>query len=537
MALYGSGTSWANGGSWSAPFSGIGASLKPLTILTWVKNATGSGNIGDGIFGGLGSGNASGGLINEIYQSAVYADELDDSGTEAGTATLSTPAGTDWFPIINVYRSATSRSVYLRNGMVATDATNTVGTQTLNYVSLGDWACTGFSGPTNGMILMAEFAIWRAELGATEIRMLQSGFNPSRVRPQSLLCYFPLRNNLHDAGPLNLTLRGSNPNWGEHPFVNSTYALNRFRAQPEFLLRPFSTVVSMSGYGLGKSSGSAKLTAVANMQARSRGAAQGKSSGSFPAKMGGAGKAASGGRSTSSYVAAMTGKGVAASRGSAASPNKALMMVAFGRAASRGSARGNFAVAMTGFGAGKSSGKSQATYVLRMSGAGRSASYGALNNAIIQQLFAKGFGASSGRSAPASLAMMLRASGLAHSRGMSSGQFPAQMAAKGFSGARGRMGQPTLILPMRAYGRGKSSGSANMRTLVTIHMQAHGLAVSYGSARLPLLKPFAPSQKVTRIAFPRIDTPLIDANTGQINAMWYRLILALWNRTGGNDPS
>jgi microcystin-dependent protein len=34
-------------------------------------------------------------------------------------------------------------------------------------------------------------------------------------------------------------------------------------------------------------------------------------------------------------------------------------------------------------------------------------------------------------------------------------------------------------------------------------------------------------------AFPRLDTPLVDSRTGIISIPWYRLLISLWNRTGG----
>lgn len=230
LGLFGAGVAARSGGIWTAPFVGSNL-LKPFTILTWVRDTTGNNFAANAVYGGLSSGPSGSALGYAILQTSLgfYADENSDTGGEVFAGPLAMPAAPSagWMPMIGVFNGPNSRIAYGPNGTSASDATALNAIETYNLVTLGDYyiPTTTTSLPCPTTQIMAEFAIWRCALGPAEITLLQSGASPLAVRRESLFCYFPLRNDLFDDGPLRMRLAGPVPVWGDHPMITPSRPL------------------------------------------------------------------------------------------------------------------------------------------------------------------------------------------------------------------------------------------------------------------------------------------------------------------------
>lgn len=218
MGLRGTGQSYAAGGVWTAPFVLDGQVLKPLTIMTWVRDTAASSPMG-GFYGGFGNPGGVSYIALQTADNIAYADEQDGTPTEAYAQVPLAGSSDTWRPLIGVFGGPASRTVYDLNGITDTNGT-TLAAQPLTLVTLGSFVTNGGTyldcPPTT---IMAEFAVWRAALGPQEVALLQSGVSPLQVRREALFCYFPLRNSLLDLGPLRLPLQGPAPVYAGHPPV------------------------------------------------------------------------------------------------------------------------------------------------------------------------------------------------------------------------------------------------------------------------------------------------------------------------------
>jgi hypothetical protein len=119
------------------------------------------------------------------------------------------------------------------------------------------------------------------------------------------------------------------------------------------------------------------------------------------------------------------------------------------------------------------------------------------------------------------------------------------LASTGAGKSQGRVGVPTtsLVLVSRGAGVGRGHvGALNLGVLVAL--QARGQARGHGG-KIPgtsitgvslTLTPFIPAQVAINIGMPQRGYPIgVDAQGNPItmNEQWFRLLLALWNRTGG----
>ncbi len=85
----------------------------------------------------------------------------------------------------------------LNNGTGRTLATSGTFTHTTGTGHDGIGASLGTSGPSQGTArmfdgLIAELALWTVELTAADMRSLGDGTSPASIRPQGLVCYWPL---------------------------------------------------------------------------------------------------------------------------------------------------------------------------------------------------------------------------------------------------------------------------------------------------------------------------------------------------------
>ena len=102
-----------------------------------------------------------------------------------------------WQHVCGVATSSTDRKSYL-NGDTANKGTSTTSSvpSSLNRVSLGLWFGSGAFDQVVGGI--AECAIWSVALTEPEVVSLSKGISANRVRPQSLVFYFPGIRNVVD---------------------------------------------------------------------------------------------------------------------------------------------------------------------------------------------------------------------------------------------------------------------------------------------------------------------------------------------------
>jgi hypothetical protein len=119
-----------------------------------------------------------------------------------------------WQHGCGVWASSSSRACYLNGANKGTDSTAiTTGTLDTGFVGVGSGG-SAYAQFWPGSI--AEAAVWNAALSDQEVAALAAGLNPRRIRPASLVAYWPLwglaspEPDLSDSAN-NLTLTASPP--------------------------------------------------------------------------------------------------------------------------------------------------------------------------------------------------------------------------------------------------------------------------------------------------------------------------------------
>jgi hypothetical protein len=117
------------------------------------------------------------------------------SGTVQITSTTTGFSANTWHHACGVFTSSTSRTVYIDGGSSAT------GTTDITPAGIDELSIARFwpSSPSVFQYLdgrLAEVGIWNAALTAAEVASLAKGMTCDKVRPQSLVAYFPLVRNL-----------------------------------------------------------------------------------------------------------------------------------------------------------------------------------------------------------------------------------------------------------------------------------------------------------------------------------------------------
>ncbi len=142
-----------------------------------------------------------------------------EAGGSSGVSSTTAYSAATWSQAGAVFASSTSRTAYL-NGVAATANTTAITPSSLDRVSIGNLDWTPRAQYTDGRI--AEAAIWDAALTDAEMAMLGKGYCPLFVRPESLVCYWPLHGNyspeIDVVGTFPLTLVNS-PTHQDHPKV------------------------------------------------------------------------------------------------------------------------------------------------------------------------------------------------------------------------------------------------------------------------------------------------------------------------------
>ena len=172
---------------------GVTLSQYPLSISVWFKSV----NAGIAIQPGLVCLTVAGvdeQIRIDINQS-IRRVRMGVSTVGGTTNTANTTTYTDdvWTHGCAVFTSATSRTIYANGANPISSATSRVFTDTtistieIGYNIVDDvWAAHGTK------FLIAEVGIWNIALSADDVLSLAKGNIPLRVRPESLVKYFPL---------------------------------------------------------------------------------------------------------------------------------------------------------------------------------------------------------------------------------------------------------------------------------------------------------------------------------------------------------
>lgn len=214
----------ATGWTTSNYYSRTGAVLTtpPITMACWfnIPNITTSGTL-------MGLGNDGGsGFFQVSAAGAVAGDPIRaQTQTDGGTASASdTGVGFSanvWNHAAGVFASTTSRTAYL-NGTAATTDTTSVANPTPDFTSIGVLRRSTIAAACPSTTLIAEAAIWSAELSADDIASLAAGFSPRMVRADALVAYWPMVNADSPApefvGVQEMTMTGTITT-GDHPRI------------------------------------------------------------------------------------------------------------------------------------------------------------------------------------------------------------------------------------------------------------------------------------------------------------------------------
>lgn len=177
-----------NGTTQYGEYAGAVLTAIPLTLAAWCFMATSksgsplciaaSGTTFD-FFGLFVQGTASG------VQAATGS-----SGASSAATTTAHPSAGVWFHVCGVFAAAASRTIYLNGGSPASNA----GSRTPASLDRTSIARRANSSPANVWGgLVADAAVWSDTLTASEVAALAAGVSPLRIRPASLVDYWPLQ--------------------------------------------------------------------------------------------------------------------------------------------------------------------------------------------------------------------------------------------------------------------------------------------------------------------------------------------------------
>jgi hypothetical protein len=170
--------------------STLPATAVPFTIAGWVNPTSLAATQTLWALGGTGLGyfeariNTSGDLIVDHYDGTTLGRTRIDGSMTTGA----------WQHITCVFASSTSRSVYRNGGGKTTDTTSVGTPANLTKFVLGvSYQSSAYLQYAN--TALAEFGAWDVALDDAEVAALGKRFSPPRLRPQSLVGYWPLFGN------------------------------------------------------------------------------------------------------------------------------------------------------------------------------------------------------------------------------------------------------------------------------------------------------------------------------------------------------
>lgn len=150
------------------------------------------------------------------------------AGEASATYTGATLSNGTWYSMVGVESSATSRVVYLDNGVSGANTTSRAPAGADN-IYIGRQFGSGSPNYLSGDI--AEMGIWSVALTAADVAQLTAGYSPLMVRPDALVFYLPaVRDADQDIiGGLSFTPTNT-PTVGTHPRVY--YPTRAYYPQP-----------------------------------------------------------------------------------------------------------------------------------------------------------------------------------------------------------------------------------------------------------------------------------------------------------------
>jgi hypothetical protein len=170
--------------------SGAVVTGTPLTMACWVRMAVATG-INTLMNLAVTSNNtnhfklmAEGGTVGDPIGFRCRA-----GGTEVRADSTTGYAVGTWHHACGVAVSATDRRVFIDGGSKGTETTSTTPSG-LNVTRVGVGGGSSLTNYCNGTI--AEAAVWNAALSDEEIAILAKGLSPRRMRPASIVAYWPL---------------------------------------------------------------------------------------------------------------------------------------------------------------------------------------------------------------------------------------------------------------------------------------------------------------------------------------------------------
>lgn len=165
--------------------NGLGISDPPLTLSCWMRPTSTGVAHGLMTLGTSGSGNH----YNAIFvQTNNTLQARSRTTANSGSTSAGTVSAGVWAHCAGVFASVSSRVAYL-NGTAATEETTTRDTTAPNFFAVGQLGTTAATLCDCGI---ADAAVWNVALSANEITALVAGVCPLRIRPLSLLGYWPL---------------------------------------------------------------------------------------------------------------------------------------------------------------------------------------------------------------------------------------------------------------------------------------------------------------------------------------------------------
>lgn len=156
----------------------------PLTMACWVYWDSLPTRSQAFVVSASGSASNQFSLGNNSFNAELRISAGGSNTNVTGTTTLVTGR---WYHVCGVFRSSTDRELYI-NGV--SDATNTTSRTPASIGAITIGANGAGSNETDGKI--AEVGLWNVSLSTTEIASLAAGYSPRFIRPDKLLCYWPI---------------------------------------------------------------------------------------------------------------------------------------------------------------------------------------------------------------------------------------------------------------------------------------------------------------------------------------------------------
>jgi hypothetical protein len=166
-----------------------------LTLAAWVKSSGNYGAIVQGIIAKFNSGTSQRSYAITITSTGLVQVPISSNGTSNYITTGVTAIGTNWRHIAFTYNPSTRTEIFLDGASNANRTDGVIGSVLSGSADLwlGVTASTNPS-PNNFYFngLIAEVGIYSTNLSTAEVASLARGMTCDKVRPQSLVAYFPL---------------------------------------------------------------------------------------------------------------------------------------------------------------------------------------------------------------------------------------------------------------------------------------------------------------------------------------------------------